>query len=314
MSHEVETMPFDINAPWHGLGVPVSNDLTPAQMMKKAGLDWRVKKVPTFIEHNGRKIPTNRHALIRETDGEVLTIVGENWNHVQNETAFNFFTEYCLSGDMEMCGAGSLKDGQMVWALAKIKESFELFGGDRVGSYLLFSNPHQWGKAIDVQYILIRLICLNGLVGVFGESIKIGHHIKFDAREVKTALGIASDQLNDYKKMAEFLGSKRFDEDEYIRYLNEVFPKTDTKNSQNDRVNIESLSKTARKAYDALNQQPGAQFARGSWWQAYNSVTYVVDHVQGVSRDSRLYSAWFGKNKIRKAKALGKAMEFAEAA
>ena len=34
MSHEVETMAYAGETPWHGLGTPVSNDLTPAQMMQ----------------------------------------------------------------------------------------------------------------------------------------------------------------------------------------------------------------------------------------------------------------------------------------
>jgi phage/plasmid-like protein (TIGR03299 family) len=150
MAHQVETMAYAGEVPWHGLGVPVSNDLTPVQMMEKAGVDWRVQEVETFIEYNNKKMTTGQKALVRETDGRILTTVGENWNPVQNEDAFNFFAEYCLSGDMEMHTAGSLRDGQMVWALAKVKSDFELFGGDRVESYLLFSNPHQYGKAIDI--------------------------------------------------------------------------------------------------------------------------------------------------------------------
>ena len=54
-----------------------------------------------------------------------------------------------MSGDMEMHTAGSLKGGQMVWALAKVKESFDIFGDDKVESFLLFSNPHQYGKALE---------------------------------------------------------------------------------------------------------------------------------------------------------------------
>ena len=51
-----------------------------------------------------------------------------------------------MAGDMEMHTAGSLQDGQIVWALAKVKDSFELFKGDTVESYLLFSNPHKYGE------------------------------------------------------------------------------------------------------------------------------------------------------------------------
>ena len=42
---------------------------------------------------------------------------------------------------------GSLQDGKIVWdLLIKIKQGFELFKGDRVENYMLFSNPHKFGK------------------------------------------------------------------------------------------------------------------------------------------------------------------------
>lgn len=49
MSHEVETMAYAGAVPWDGLGVAVSNDLTPRQMMQKAGLDWTVEKHDSFV-------------------------------------------------------------------------------------------------------------------------------------------------------------------------------------------------------------------------------------------------------------------------
>ena len=116
--------------------------------------DISIKKISIYpnpstgifnIQFNGELVPTGQKSLVRSTDGKILTNVGENWTPVQNEEAFNFFGEYVLAGNMEMHTAGSLKGGQMVWALAKVKDSFELFGGDKVDSYLLFSNPHQYG-------------------------------------------------------------------------------------------------------------------------------------------------------------------------
>ena len=114
MSHEVETMAYAGEVPWHGLGVQVSNDLTPNQMMEKAGLNWSVIECPAYIEHDGKKIETGQRALVRSTDGRILTNVGPVWNPVQNEDAFNFFSEYVLAGDMEMHTAGSLRNVQIV--------------------------------------------------------------------------------------------------------------------------------------------------------------------------------------------------------
>ena len=214
MAHQVETMAYAGEVPWHGLGVEVSNDLTPNQMMKKAGLDWTVDQIDSYATlPNGKKVATGMKALVRSSDNKVLTNIGQIWNPVQNEEAFEFFSEYVLAGDMEMHTAGSLKGGQMVWALAKVKESFDLFGGDKVESYLLFSNPHLYGKSIDIRFTPIRVVCNNTLSLSLAEqaerSIKVGHRGSFNADEVKKALGIASDKLKTYKEMAEFLGSKR---------------------------------------------------------------------------------------------------------
>lgn len=316
MAHQVETMAYAGEVPWHGLGVPVSNDLTPAQMMQKAGLDWQVREVESFVEYDGKRMSTGQKSLIRESDAKILTNVGENWNPVQNETAFEFFSEFVMNGDMEMNTAGSLRDGQMVWALAKVKESFDLFGGDQVDSYLLFSNPHQYGKSIDIRFTPIRVVCNNtlslSLDSKKDNSVKVGHRVQFDPSQVKQALGIATDKLNTYKEMAEFLGSKRFTIDSYVEYLNTVFPRTADKRVQDKVLSVDTLSRNARLAFDVVEQQPGAQFAEGSWWQAFNSVTYVTDHVQGRNSDNRLYSSWFGGNQLRKKDALKTALKFAE--
>ena len=318
MAHNVETMAYAGEVPWHGLGVPVSNDLTPNQMMKKAGLDWTVEQIDSYVTVGDKKVPTGMKALVRSSDNKVLTNIGQVWNPVQNEDAFNFFSEYVLKGDMEMHTAGSLKGGQLVWALAKVKESFDLFGGDTVESYLLFSNPHKYGFSIDVRFTPIRVVCNNtlslSLEAKAERSVKVGHRTEFNADEVKKALGIASAKLSQYKEMAEFLGSKRYNIDNLIEYYNTVFPRTADKRVQNQELSVETLSKNAKAAFDAIELQPGAKYAEGSWWQAFNSVTYVTDHLQGRNPDNRLYSSWFGGNQIRKRDALKTALEFAEVA
>lgn len=315
MLHEVETMAYAGEVPWHGLGVEVSNDLTPSQMMEKAGLNWSVNKIPTFIEINGERIETGAQALVRSTDHKVLTQVGTGWNPVQNEEAFEFFSEFVLSGDMEMHTAGSLKEGKMIWALAKVKESFDIFGGDQVDSYLLFSNPHQYGKCIDIRFTPIRVVCNNTLTFSLERhadiSYRANHSSKFDGDKVKEAMGLAHEKFAQYKEMAQYLGSKRVTAESLIEYYATVFPKT---SGSKEIETVDDLSRNAKLAYDALEKQPGAEYAEGSWWQAFNSVTYVTDHLQGRSADNRVYNSWFGSNQARKVQALNKAMDMAEAA
>ena len=160
MAHEVEMingvaqMAYAGDKPWHGLGVEVHNDLTPGQIMAKAGLDWEVEKVNSYIDVDGKKVLTGQQSLVRKSDNKILTNVGGDWNPVQNADAFEFFSEYVLAGDMEMNTAGSLKGGRNVFALAKVKESFDILGSDQVDSYLLFSNQR---KRLN---IIIMTVCV----------------------------------------------------------------------------------------------------------------------------------------------------------
>jgi phage/plasmid-like protein (TIGR03299 family) len=316
MAHMVETMAYAGETPWHGLGVQVPSDLSPAQMLEKAGLDWTVQKVPAFADIGGAKTNVGWSALVRSSDSEMLSVVSNDWNPVQNHEAFEFFHEYCAAGDMEMHTAGSLRDGQIVWVLAKIKDSFELFKGDTVESYLLFTNPHKFGQSIDVRFTPIRVVCNNTLTLSLSQNadrmVKKSHRTEFNAEQVKEQLGIATDKLAKYKEMAAFLGSKRYNDSSLKEYFNRIFPVLAYNKEKGPQR--KDLSKSATRALDIIGTQPGAQYAEGSWWQAFNAVTYLTDHEIGRSADSRLTSAWFGPNKNLKVKALETAVEFAEAA
>lgn len=315
MAHEIEIIDgvaqhvYVGETPWHGLGKRVPADLSPEQMLKTAGLDWTVNKVPMYYDAGHGQVQTNSQALIRSSDNKLLTVVSDSWNPVQNHEAFDFFNDFVTAGDMQMHTAGSLKNGQIVWALAKINDSFELFGGDKVEGYLLFSNPHQFGRSIDIRFTSIRVVCNNTLTYALEETgkhaVRINHRSKFNSDQVKDTLGIAHNKLSTYRQQAELLGSKRWNIETLDDYFQKVFPS----NRKDERA-----SRHAEEAMSIIHTQPGANFAEGSWWQALQTVTYMVDHVVGRSQDSRLTSAWYGGNKNRKEFALDLAIHQAEMA
>ena len=320
----VETMAYAGEVPWHGLGTKVSDDIGIDDMLKEAGLDWKVVPVPVFGELNGKKISSDYQMLVRDSDRKVLTMITDSWNPVQNLEAFEFFRDFVDEGSMEMHTAGSLQDGKWVWVLAKVSDTFELFGGDRVDSYLLFSNPHIYGRAVEVRFTPIRVVCNNTLNLSLGQKtdnkIRLNHRSTFDPELVKETLGIASEKMAKYKEMAQFLGTKSYKPQIVAEYFKEVFPgyskKTDEKPQNLTQAQIDALglSRNAKGALELVETQPGANFAPGSWWNAYNAVSYMTDHVMGRSQESRLTSAWYGLNKSTKVKALEKAVEYAEVA
>jgi len=312
MAHMVETMAYAGEVPWHGLGVRVPADLHPTQMLEKAGLDWTVRKVPAYAEVAGERVAVGRSALVRDSDDSILDVVSDDWNVLQNHEAFEFFHDFVANGDMEMHTAGSLRNGQLVWALAKVNDGFELFKGDQVDSYLLFSNPHRYGWSIDVRFTPIRVVCNNTLTLSLNTTsknfVKVSHRRQFDGDMVKETLGVAKEKLATYREMAQFLGGKRYTAPKLVEYFKTVFPVTGGPEKKKE------MSISASKALDVIHTQPGATFAEGSYWQAFNAVTYMVDHKLGRSQDNRLTSAWFGQGKKVKADALELAVQMAEAA
>lgn len=297
--------------PWHGLGTKVPDDLTPEQMLEAAGLDWTVEKIPAYAEVNGKRVDVGHSALVRSVDSKVLDVVSNDWNPYQNSDAFDFFNDFIAAGDMSMHTAGSLKGGQIVWALAKVNDGFSLFNGDNVESYLLFTNPHQYGKSIDVRFTPIRVVCNNTLTLSLNTQtehlVRVSHRREFVPDTVKEMLGIAKDKLSTYKEMAAFLGSKRYTNENIVEYFTRVFPMT-TKTEE------KKLSRNANMALEIIDQQPGAEYAAGTFWSAFNTVSFMTDHVLGRSTDTRLQSSWFGYNKTLKNNALELAVEMANAA
>jgi len=319
MTHEIEILDgvaqmawAGEETPWHRLGTRVSNKMSPTEIQAASGLDWSVEKKPLFMQgDNDELIVTKKEALVRSSDNSILTYVGSGWNPVQNNEAFDFFVDFVEAGDMEMHTAGSLKNGQIVWALAKTKEGFTLAGGDEVESYLLFSNPHQFGKAVSVRFTPIRVVCNNTLTFALNSessaSTTSNHRTLFDAEKVKETLGIASYKMDEYRQLSELLSTKRANKEDIVEYFERIFPITSNDSKK-------TTSRNAKLALESLESQPGAEMSEGTWWSALNAATYITDHKIGRSVDSRLTSAWFGAGANNKIKALYLAKEYAQAA
>lgn len=316
MAHMIETMAYNkVEVPWHGLGVPVEHDLTPIQMLDKAGLNWKVNLVPATIKLNNEDVYIGKQALVRDSDQKILSVVSDDWKPVQNETAFEFFNEFVSAGEMNMETAGSLCGGELVWALARIDESFDLFKGkDQINSYLLFTNPHRYGWSTSVSMTAIRVVCWNTLNLSLNSTnsdkiVKVNHRREFMAEEVKKILNISREKMKKYKEMSNFLAKKKADKEDVVEYFKRVFPViTAKKESKKD------FSKAAKTAFEVLETQPGAEMGAGTWWQPYNAATYYLDHLAGRSEDSRLNSAWYGEGRKKKINALETAVEMANAA
>lgn len=335
MSHDIESMAFAYKEgekieygdnpyakPWHfnmtsDRSVPVSNDMSVRDMIVAAGLDWTVERTPLQYTVDGKTYYGGADQLYRSSDARALTQAAGSWNEVQPDAFVDFFHDFCEEGSMEMNTMGSLHGGRQLFALAKINEKFDLFRGkDVIESFFLFSNPIEYGKSMDLRFTPTRVVCQNtlsiALRGFDAElGVRVSHRQPFNPDDVKQALGIAKEQLGSYKEAAEFLAGKRFSIERLKQYYSDVFPGTYKRKKEVEGI---KLNKRAQTALAALETQPGAELGEGTWWQAYNSVTFAVDHLLGKTQAGRIDSAMFGAGQKTKNRALDKALTYAEAA
>src|SRR5215472_5771331 len=111
MAHEIESMAYFGNRPWHGLGTTLGEaDLYDWRCAsRKAGLDWEVELVPLVTADTQAQV-THR-AVRRISDSRVLGVVGPRYAPFQNRDAFAWFQPFLDAKEAALHAAGALRQG-----------------------------------------------------------------------------------------------------------------------------------------------------------------------------------------------------------
>jgi phage/plasmid-like protein (TIGR03299 family) len=316
MSHEVESMAWAHEVPWHGLGNRVEGNITCDEMLVAAGLDWTVEQVPCFIELDGQKVGVERKALVRSSDKKILTVTGMNWRPFQNKDVMNFFRDWTAVGGCTLETAGSLHGGKVVWALARVAAGFTISGGDAVKAYILLVSPHEVGKASTARGTGIRVVCANTLAmagGVTGKNAEYrqSHIYDFDVSAAKASIQLVKEEMDKMHMDAIALQQLKMSQFDTLRLLADFFqpaPKEGSEHNIQELINEpDARSPKLRNVLWAVEKAKGA--TPGNGWGVLNGVTYWADHIAGNSKDSRMFNSWLGEVGKTKDKVKAKLME-----
>jgi phage/plasmid-like protein (TIGR03299 family) len=306
MSHEVETMAFAHELPWHGLGNRVDASVSIEEMLTASGLDWGVGLHPIFAQvgDTAVRVP-NKSALIRETDNKVLTTASDKWVPVQNREVLEFFREYTRAGGATLETAGSLNGGKTVWGLANLGHGFTVGSGDAVKGYVLLASHHEMGKATTVRLTSVRVVCANTMaMAVRGAKAAYSqnHLASFDAEAARNTLGLAHEGMVQMEKNAKLLAKLNLTPSDTVRVLaphfmplpDEAMAVDDVRQHVIDKLlsDATARSKSLHEVLLSNEQAPGAM--PGTGWGVLNAVTYWADHVAGRDKGARMAKSWFG--------------------
>jgi phage/plasmid-like protein (TIGR03299 family) len=167
MAHEIQNNDYMVSGnnvtPWHGLGAIELGNLSAADALAKARLNWTVDQESVFdsdmIQIKGCQL--NR----RSDDKTVLGIVSDGWTPIQNHELLEIAEALGQVDGLEykpvIETAGSLKGGKIVWAL--IQTGQKQFHGSEHKAYMLLSNGHVAGRGLRGTATDVRVVCNNTL-------------------------------------------------------------------------------------------------------------------------------------------------------
>lgn len=273
MAHEIETMFYTREKPWHGLGTMVADAPTSADALSLAGLDWKVESQPIFT-YEGAEIP-NYKANVRDSDKSVLGIVSNRYTIVQNTEAFAF-TDSLINDEVHYETAGSLSNGRKIWLLAKLPPTKII--GDEVEPYLCFTNTHDGSGAVRACMTPIRVVCNNTLnfalkTAKRAWSTKHVGDIQAKLTEARHTLELAGEYMDELDKYADVMTNKDVSIDKVREILNELFP---VKETDSDRV--KATSNKIKEEYMICYFMPDLEKFRGTAWGALNAMVDMTNH------------------------------------
>jgi len=319
MAHEIQTIAYINEEPWHGLGNRLPKNQPLEIWQQKAGMDWQIREAPVLFNANqdeGSLLNLRSNAdtkvLYRSDNLEPLSVVSKRYQTVQPKEVLEFYRDLVAAGGFELETAGVLKGGRKLWALAKTGQETILKGGDKVKGYLLLATSCDGTLATTAKFTSIRVVCSNTLQMAVADSrgsVKVPHSTKFDPVQVKQELGLGLSAWERFNASIKQLADRKVNRFEVMNYLVEVLgdPELPLNEQPNQKAiqNVYSLYSGAGKGSDLAS-------ANGTAWGLLNGITEHVDHYRrALSTDHRLDSAWFGMGSQIKAKSFESAMALA---
>ncbi|WP_416040541.1 DUF932 domain-containing protein [Acinetobacter lactucae] len=327
MAHQVETMAFVGQTPWHGLGNQLTRNQPIEVWAEQAGMNWKIESSNvSYMAKNERGqsiiMPyEDQRVLYRSDTHEPLSVVSQRYQEVQPKEILEFYRDLTEQSGFELETAGVLKGGRKFWALARTGQSAALKGKDVSNGYILLATACDGTLATTAQFTSVRVVCNNTLsIAIRGQNsgegvVKVPHSTKFDADKIKQQLGISITTWEEHMYEMKQLSQRKVTQQEASAYFDAVFNNTtmsaidqeesiiqyylkaasmDKKSNSKNEPNGRAMSK-AMEMFNGQGRGAELSSTKDTAYGLLCSITEFIDHERrAMSRDHRLNSAWFG--------------------
>jgi len=316
MAHEIDdangrnNIAFVGQTPWHGLGQQLQEGADLDTWRVEAGLNFQYQAIDVQYRHPGigTLVPfENKVVLARSDTGLGMSIVSKNkYKVVQPGEVLEFYRDLIDAGGFHMHTAGSLKQGRIVWALARIGDSARIMGQDQLDGFLLLASSCDGLMATRAMFTSVRVVCNNTLQLADSQKggVRVPHSKVFDADAVRGELGVGHQQFELFAANAERMANRGLADAEAVAYIARVMSGVDEVPADlNELKNAKNIA-TVVELYKGKGMGSDLRSSRGTLWGAVNAVTEYCDHHAGRGADSRMSSSWLGQNRLIKDRAV----------
>jgi phage/plasmid-like protein (TIGR03299 family) len=269
--------------PWHGLGTPVQGLMTAEEAIVAGGLDWTVATQPIYLG-DGSEVP-HQYAVVRDTDGKVMGVVGKKWQPFQQRKVFTFGDALVADGGNHYDTVGSLDDGRTVFLSIVLSAVDPIrVNGDSTDwtTYLLLRNDHAGRASLSGCITPVRGVCNNTVNLAFAgakQTFNIRHtgdpESKIEA--ARNALGLSIDYMRRFEIVANALTAIKVTDNRAEKIFRDVFAMTSTTEAQ--AADSAWVTKHhATKVMDLYTTTPDLDPIRGTGWGVVQAVADYVDH------------------------------------
>jgi hypothetical protein len=109
---------------WNLQGTDVSAAKTQQEVLELAELNYQIAK--DVITVRGKEVE-GYYAVVRTDTDDVYGVVGGRWKPLQNHDMFVFFDEVVELTHGQYHFAGSIRNGEIPWIIAKMPDSQKLY-------------------------------------------------------------------------------------------------------------------------------------------------------------------------------------------
>lgn len=262
---------------WHNLGQLTDRQLTAAEALKEAQLDWEVEQVPVYHQVEGELEALEDQYLVRRKDNNrALKVMSNKYQLIQNAETFAFADDIIGSGQAVWDTAGSIAGGRVVFMQVELPGHLFLKSNpdDKTVKKVLFLNSHDGSKALTGMITPVRVVCqntLNAALADHSNQFKVYHRKNFQAKKQEAAkiLELATAYYDDLQVVMDTLAEQQVAKSFVDGFVGALFPSSKEEvatRTENRRQQIADLFSTGKGNNGETK------------WDLFNAVTEYVDH------------------------------------